>query len=1007
MTKIIGYLTIFLILAIGIFLVANNQAAYAATKGQAQGNSLAKAYELMHERFDGNTIASWVRNNGNIVDYHKTGGSGMEWPKGSGKTIDFQSGLWLAGKDQDGTIRTACAEYASEFLPGVILPDGTPDNPDDPKYRIYKINSDGSGDWDSWPFDQGAPAQKAKDGSDSLDANGNKVPLLLGDQTLWFVMNDAAQSAHANLFSTKPMGVEEQVMIFGYNTSNPLGNIMFIKWTIINKSPNTYDSCFVAIWDDPDLGDASDDLVGSDTTLSLGYCYNGGPVDATYGTTPPAIGFDFFQGPEVPKGSGNYLPMSSFVYYWNGAPDPYGDPEDATQMYNFMRGFASDGSPYTDDAGKPSKFVFSGDPASGSGWLDSSPGDRRFLMSSGPFTLAPGDTQIIVGAKIIAPGTDNLAAVTALRFFDSFAQNAFDNNFELPKPPVPVASAINLDGKIVLDWQDDNDQYKKIENYNFSGYNFEGYNVYQGESPSGPWKRIATFDKVSDFGIVFDNTFDPSTGMVLNQPVAFGANTGITRNLTVEMDKITGLPLYNYKSYYFAVTAYAINPDVSPKVVESGKVNVTAMPSAKLDIKPNAVAGEIIEAEHIAGKSDGSVKAAVIDPSALTGHTYQVTFDTLAGSTVWNLIDLATNEKVLENQTNQSGDEDYMIVQGMKVYVAGPPLAIKDWDYDGPRWVSGVNWGGRQFFGGMDLGSEFFGSTLGPADYVPIELRWAADTTSGPADGWASKGYVYWRDQGYGFAGVGYLPFSAWDISDPANPRQVNVCFVENIKEGGGKGNHNLRWDMGGYHPDTNSYADGAGLGGREYIFIMRSDYDASGSTYNDDNWGPAADVLYAIWPKQRGSHPWLEGEFTMTILPNYVNTSEDVFQFATKGPSVGAEVAKIQMEKINVVPNPYFGWNPAETIPTNRIMRFTNLSGDKVTIRIFDLAGNLVRVIDDQARATQGTLGTAYAEWDLRNSSDVPVASGMYLAYIEVEGVGSKVLKIAIINREERLLYY
>ena len=956
---------------------------YTKANRSADARSLAKAADKGHEQFNGNTIADWILNDGSIVSYHKTGSSGMEWPKGSGKTCDFASGIWLVGKDQQGSIRTAAAEYSSEYVPG---PYGVADGP---QYRIYKINSDGTGDWDDWPVDQGAP----------VDENGD--PKLIGDQTLFWVMNDGDQAAHANVFSTQPMGVEVRTTVFGFNKADPLGNVMFFQFEFINKGDITLDSCYVGFWDDPDLGDASDDLVGCDTTLSLGYCYNGGPVDATYGTTPPAIGMDFFQGPMV---DGAPLPMTSFVYYWNGARDPFGDPEDGLQMFNFMKGFTSDGSPYTDDAGNPTKFVFAGDPVTGSGHLDSSPADRRFLMASGPFTLAPGDEQTVVGSKIVAPGTDNLSAITALRFFDSYAQNAFDNNFELPQPPAPKVTATQDNGKIVLTWQDDDELYKTIENYSFSGYNFEGYNIYQGESQSGPWKLIATYDVINEYGIVFDKVFDPETGMVLEKPVAFGSNSGLTRNITIDSDKLTGFPLYNYKTYYFNVSSYALNPGVSPKVAESGVKAVSVMPySAPLGIETRADVNDIITAEHVAGSSDGEVKAAVIDPVKLTGHTYQVTFDTLAGGYVWNVTDKNTGQKVVDSWSNQSGDEDYPIVDGMKIYVTGPPFQAKDWDYQGTRWVSGVNWGGAIFFGGADIGPNFFGSSLAPSELKAVELRFVADTTGGPEDGWQSKGAVYWRDAGYAFAGIGYLPFTAWDISDPDNPRQLNICFVENMKDDGTGGNHNLRWDMGGW--DGSAYKDPA-LGGREYIFIMDSDYNG-GVDYNDDNWGPVSDVLFAIWPHQRGSHPYLEADFQMQMYPNIINNEQDIFELTPPAALTGASVAEAQLDLINVVPNPYWAWSPNEKQPTTRIIRFTHLPEKGATIRIFDLAGNLVRVITDADREKQGSLGTAYAQWDARNAADVPVASGMYLVHVTVEGVGEKVLKLAVINREERLIYY
>ena len=229
----------FAVLLMALALVANSSV-IAKTSYKASTRSLAKGSELVSEQFDGNTIACWMENNGLIVSHHVTGGSGLEWPKGTNKTIDYASGLWMFGKNSDGGILSASSEYSTEFAPGPILSNGQPANPDDPMYRIYKINSDGTGDWDVWPYDQGAPWE--------LDGNGNRVPKIIGDQTMFWVMNDAELANHGNFMSTNPMGVEQQVTVFGYNVSNPLGNIMFIQWKTINKSSVDYDSVFVAVW---------------------------------------------------------------------------------------------------------------------------------------------------------------------------------------------------------------------------------------------------------------------------------------------------------------------------------------------------------------------------------------------------------------------------------------------------------------------------------------------------------------------------------------------------------------------------------------------------------------------------------------------------------------------------------------------------------------------------------------------------------------------------------------
>ena len=82
-----------------------------------QARSMAAA-PVEHVVWDGNQISTIHGNHGDVVSYHITGNSGLEWPKGSGKLAVFQSGIWLAsgrtrapGADWTDELRTAAAEY--------------------------------------------------------------------------------------------------------------------------------------------------------------------------------------------------------------------------------------------------------------------------------------------------------------------------------------------------------------------------------------------------------------------------------------------------------------------------------------------------------------------------------------------------------------------------------------------------------------------------------------------------------------------------------------------------------------------------------------------------------------------------------------------------------------------------------------------------------------------------------------------------------------------------------
>ncbi|MSS72036.1 MAG: hypothetical protein EXS64_11165 [Candidatus Latescibacteria bacterium] len=375
------------------------------------------------QKIDINNLSVYVSNEGSFSYNIGAGSAGLEFPKGTGKTAVYASGLWIAGK-VNGDLRTAAGEYSFEWSPGPIGANGKPADRNDAKYKVYKINAgDGpsNADYANWPIADGAP----------VDRDGR--PLIQGDQTLWCVYNDADDSRHPT-FQTKGMGLEVQQTIFAFDRPGPLGNTIFIKFRIINKGGNRIDSTYVSLWSDPDLGQADNDLVGCDTGLSLGYIYNATNTDASYGSAPPAVGFDFFKGPLGPDKKP--LPMTSFNKYINGT-----DPRTAQQVYNYMQGKDAGGKDVVDPTtGTASLFSVSGDPVTGKGWLDTNPADRRFMMTAGPFTMAPGDTQEVVAGLVVGQGKDRLTSITALKFYDSFAQAAFDADFQLPSPPPGIGS---------------------------------------------------------------------------------------------------------------------------------------------------------------------------------------------------------------------------------------------------------------------------------------------------------------------------------------------------------------------------------------------------------------------------------------------------------------------------------------------------------------------------------------------------------------------------------------
>lgn len=1047
-----------------------------------------------------NLLAHWIYADGTSAHNPHTNGNGIYFPRGTyGAGVIYIDGLLWGGFVKDGQqpeLRVGGSTYNTGMIQGAIESKGVAEDPEDADVRIWRIRQDYKTadlrqdaaemeemgindvadadiadlraqyetDWNEWPVEKGAPFYDVN-GNGRLDAgveedlNGNGVidlgereePGLAGaDQVLWFAANDLTEGRTLGLYGSPPIGIELQFTMWGYNRTDAMGNVAFKKYKVIYKGTSnttpvaTIDSCFFAVWSDPDCGEYSDDLVGCDTLANLMYVYNSVTQDVkftAFGLAPPSGGYDFLQGPIVEgadddvaifdgklKPGYRNLGMTYFNYFAAGGTwsDPdlqdYGGTE---QWYNLMNGLTPRGGiPYPlMDGETPTRYPLSGDPVAGVGDVDGvllPPGDRRCQMITGPITLAFGDTQEVVVAFVTGLGADRLSSINVMKYNDISAQYAYDNFFELAKAPAaPQLKISNFDRKILLNWGWDEAGISATEDVDQNGYLFEGYNVYQLPTPSSPLsegKKIATFDVANEVTVILDALFDESSGQILQSPAQIGTNSGITRTLEITKNAFTSRPLVNGTPYYFAVTAYSYNGDQTVPIhtLESSPLIKQAIPQTTVPgVRLQHEVGEAVDVEHD-GPSDGSVEVAIVDPTITNGHTYEVTFADVEGSVQWMLKDATTDETKLAAMTNQTTAQSNTIIDGFDIKVLGPPTGMNTnkfgvaygegsatsaaylagWDFDGNRWIGGYDWGGAGLFGGMANGADFFGSTLGPADYVDIKVDFTSDPNMDDESKWSNVA-VYRRDLGYALNGAGKAPMVAWDTSvDP--PRRINICIVEHDGVTNASGDAipaNNIWDMAW---NGSEFAD---LGGREYIFFMLSDYASDPTTVYDDDamWGPAADVLYAIWPQARGSRAYLLADFWISVFASKVNYTSDTFTFTTNAPAFDKKTAGVDVEKINVYPNPYYGVNPREQTAVDRFVSFNHLP-EKATFRIFDLAGTLVVKLekDDPSQ---------FFRWDLRNHNELPVASGIYIIHIEMPDLDqTKILKAAVVREAEFL---
>ena len=379
----------------------------------------------------------------------------------------------------------------------------------------------------------------------------------------------------------------------------------------------------------------------------------------------------------------------------------------------------------------------------------------------------------------------------------------------------------------------------------------------------------------------------------------------------------------------------------------------------------------------------------------------------------WGVEDITSGKNVIENQTVFGGKNWYFgtgpggsspavlggnlgvdysaTVDGLQISIDNLTfdpsitfLSARQIQFGG---VTGLSlWGDAQLFG-FPTGKSFFVSDFSgvvPSDYIEdLEFRFtgeAPDNDSPVATGGQiAVGY----DRSLAFSAPIRVPFELWQ---PERNRQINFFFVSRNADGAAP------WGNAG---TVTHYR----MSGRDYINPSMSDYDENVTSatvgVNSNN------VTWVLFFRQSGDSQWSTGdEYLIKYANNIIPTDMaggDSYTFSTTAQAFNSATATTDVEKINVFPNPYYAVNTEELNKYQKFVTFNHLPAN-VKIRIFNLAGVQVRIIDKVG-------GSQFQRWDLSNESGLPVASGIYIAFIDMPDLGTtKILKIAVIQEEQIL---
>ena len=265
---------------------------------------------------------------------------------------------------------------------------------------------------------------------------------------------------------------------------------------------------------------------------------------------------------------------------------------------------------------------------------------------------------------------------------------------------------------------------------------------------------------------------------------------------------------------------------------------------------------------------------------------------------------------------------------------------------------------------------------------------------------------------------MGWFPGYAVDLE---TGERLNIAYSENSFWGGEIG-RDMRWNPNAVLYNT----DGAFFGGGHWIYIFRNDrriannntrvplYDEGSfirTTLEANTTTARRNVFRGIgWVGSAMLTPdreflSTEVEITLNVSKPYLpyvdyagnpnpinptlNNGLPLYRFgSTDEAAVNNDrvTAESSLDLINIVPNPYYAFSGYENSRLDNRVKFINLP-QTCTISIYNVSGTLVRKFRKDNDLT-------YLDWDLKNTTNIPIAGGVYICHVEVPNVGEKVVK-------------
>ena len=976
---------------------------------------------------DKGQITNYLGNYGILSSFHEYFNDAIRWPAAATTVTQYSFGLGLVVATQ-GNVITSVVGGPSEKVDWspkdgsrgkLFSGDVKTPPPDETPFLASSDNQDtwpegyfnASGSWVSTPGERHWPGHFRID-IDPLSANYGKEVAneFVSDRDIYSIFDD-----NENYNPKGKVGIEVEETAYSYG--RPYAEDFLIwDFTIHNTSGKQLDSVYVGYYalfrpdyDNKDLINILPSKPGANGDFVYIWDVNN-TKDGAWAKDPSAMGMIGLNVLETPKNLG----VTDF-HFFNREVAPSVDEEmwpiitsDPTSSFLPIPSALFHGSDRRMDTTHPDslkKYFPEGAP------LD-------FFVTTGPFTLAPGETvkssvALIMGNSGTTPDKPD---TSDLMKNYRMVQQMYARNYQgSSAPPMPKVVAQPGDKKVKISWESDAENTKDV----LTGKtDFEGYKIYRSDDLGKTWGTPITDNYGTVIGYKPIKIFDLIDGIKGPDPAynqSLGDDNGIQHSY-VDENLINGI------EYWYCVTAYdqgnqladsleqSYQSSLGHSLLQQNTVSVVAGVDAQNYKAPeySPVAGTEGAIPPIGGISQGLVKVDIVKSDLITDNNYLVTFVDSAKQVVgdktnyvlgFNLycISPITGDTTLLLDHHLFSDEtgdNLPIVDGFRLTVQNCPSGIEK-----IGWTK-VNGDTCTFDWRTAPVAKYAGrpDVIGETIYTVDDIRITVDTTL--TGGLEALWYDFFRGKIQDTKQ--HIPLKVEIVNDPANPIDIsnNTWLFEFAIEGAEDYRREyyspLGWDV---VPGGKGYAKASSGFYEKYADVLVfeklvinpvSPHDTTyeGLYLNTNNFPDNYTNADGNAVYKKAVAPSQGDQFTIQTYKPF--RKEILYRFSTKKTDY-SNTGEIDLNRIRAVPDPYIISNVWETNQFGKKLMFNHLP-NQCKISIFTMAGDHVADVDHS-----NNLGYEY--WNMRSYNDQFIAYGLYVYVVSLPDGQKKVGKFLVIK--------